>query len=127
MTEQQRARFEEGIELFNRGRFFECHEALEGVWLEFSGDRKKFLQGLIQLTVALHHLGNGNRVGAGRLLEAAVEKLALDSPERALIDVDALLAAVGPLQDQIASGEPTTEQTPPPRIRWRETKSSSAR
>ena len=125
MTEHQRARFQEGIELFNRGRFFDCHEALEEVWLEFSGDRKKFLQGLIQLTVALHHLGNGNRVGAGRLLAAALEKLVLDSPERALIEVDALVAAVRPLGERIAAGE-SAEKAPLPQIRWRETPRISA-
>ena len=119
MTEHQRARFEEGIELFNRGRFFDCHEALEEVWLEFSGDRKKFLQGLIQLTVAFHHLRNGNRVGAGRLLAAAIGKLALDSPERALIDVDALLIAVRPLAEQITAGE-SAEKASLPQIRWKE-------
>jgi len=119
LTKHQRARFQEGIELFNRGRFFDCHEALEEVWLEFSGDRKKFLQGLIQLTVAFHHLGSGNLVGAGRLLAAAVEKLALDSPERVLIDVDALLAAVRPLGKQFAAGK-SAENVALPQIRWKE-------
>lgn len=117
-------RFQEGIELFNRGRFFDCHESLEEVWLEFSGNRKKFLQGLIQLTVAFHHLRNGNRVGAGRLLAAAIEKLALDSPERALIDVDALLAAVRPLGEQLAAGE-VAEKASLPQIRWKETQGVS--
>jgi predicted metal-dependent hydrolase len=120
LTEHQRARFGEGIDLFNHGRFFDCHEALEEVWLEFSGDRKKFLQGLIQLTVAFHHLRNGNRVGAGRLLAAAIEKLALDSPERALIDVDGLLAAVRSLGEQIAAGE-FADKASLPRIRWNQT------
>ena len=126
MTEHQRARFQEGIELFNRGRFFDCHEALEEVWLEFSGGRKKFLQGLIQLTVAFHHLRNGNRVGAGRLLAAAIEKLALDSPERALIDVNALLAAVRPLREHITAGE-SAEKASLPQIRWQETQGVSAK
>ena len=121
LTEHQRERFQEGIELFNGGRFFDCHEALEEVWLEFSGDRKKFLQGLIQLTVAFHHLRNGNRVGAGRLLAAALKKLALDSPERALIDVDGLVAAVRPLGEQIAAGE-AVEKAPLPQIRWNQTR-----
>ena len=124
MTERQRARFEEGIELFNRRRFFDCHEAWEKVWLEFSGDRKKFLQGLIQLAVALHHLQNGNRVGAGRLLVAAVEKLALDSPERALIDVDALLAAVAPVRSQLRAGE-SLENFTSPQIHWKVTQTGA--
>jgi predicted metal-dependent hydrolase len=114
MTEHQKQRFHEGIDLFNTGRFFECHEVLEEVWLEFSGDRKKFLQGLIQLTVALHHLKNNNRVGAERLLVAAADKLALDSPEREIIDIDSLLAAITRLQQAIGNQEtPPADWTPP--------------
>jgi predicted metal-dependent hydrolase len=125
LTEHQRARFQEGIELFNRGRFFECHEAWEEVWLGFSGDRKKFLQGLIQLTVAFHHLRNGNRVGAGRLLAAAVEKLVLDSPERSLIDVEGLLAEVGLVREQIIAGEPVSVRIPAPQIHWKDTQQAA--
>ena len=102
--------------MFNRGQFFHCHEVLEEVWLEFSGERKKFLQGLIQVAVALHHLRNGNRVGAERLLDAAVAKLAGDSPERELIDVDALLAALAPLRKQISAGESPPDNWSPPQI-----------
>ena len=131
LTEHQRKLFQEGIALFNRGQFFDCHEVLEEVWLEFSGDRKKFLQGLIQLTVAFHHLRNQNRVGAERLLTAAVEKLAGDSPERELIDVDALLASVNPLRDQISAGEPLERATAPqirwPQIHWKEPRGISAK
>jgi len=119
LTEQQEERFREGIALFNCGRFFDCHEALEEVWLELSGERKKFLQGLIQAAVALHHLRNGNRVGAERLLAAAVEKLTRDSPERELIDVDGLLADLVPLRKQLLAGEPPPA-TAIPQIQWKE-------
>jgi hypothetical protein len=61
------------------------------------------------------------------LLAAAVEKLALDSPERALIDVEALLAGVGPLREQIIAGESVPEEIPAPEIRWRETQRVSAK
>ena len=116
MTGYQRRRLQEGIALFNRGRFFDCHEVLEEVWLEFSGERKRFLQGLIQVAVALHHLRNGNRVGAERLLDAAVEKLAGDSPERELLDVAALLTALAPLRKQISAGESPSDDWSPPQI-----------
>ena len=125
LTERQKERLQEGIALFNRGQFFDCHEVLEGVWLEFSGERKKFLQGLIQVAVALHHLRNGNRVGAERLLAAAVEKLAGDSPERELIDVDALLAALAPLRKQISAGD-SSETATPPSIYWKEPPDATA-
>ena len=105
MTEDQRTRFQEGIALFNRGQFFDCHEALEEVWLQSYGDRKKFLQGLIQVAVALHHLRNGNLAGAQRLLAVAVEKLSGPVPDSQTIDGDALLAALAPLRKQLSAGE----------------------
>ena len=39
------------------------------------GTEKTFLQALIQLTVAFHHLHSGNSVGAASLLRRALQKL----------------------------------------------------
>jgi hypothetical protein len=58
--------------LFERGEYFECHEALEKLWLR---DKNRFYQALIQLAVALYHLGRGNTEGGRKLLAAAEEKL----------------------------------------------------
>ncbi len=68
-------RFEQGVELFNAGRFFECHEAWEEVWKRRSGQEKLFLQGMIQAAAALLHAGRGNRAGAESLYAKAREKL----------------------------------------------------
>jgi predicted metal-dependent hydrolase len=46
------ARLREGINLFNQGRFFECHEVLEPFYLETEDVNKPFLEGLIQLAAA---------------------------------------------------------------------------
>jgi uncharacterized protein len=67
--------FELGIELFNQGRFFECHEAWEEVWKRSHGDEKLFYQGLIQAAVAILHAERGNRDGARRLWAKARAKL----------------------------------------------------
>jgi predicted metal-dependent hydrolase len=64
-----------GVELFNRAAFFEAHEALEDVWRAAPGPEKKFLQGLIQVAVALYHHGNGNLVGARSVLRRAFRNL----------------------------------------------------
>jgi predicted metal-dependent hydrolase len=77
---QWRVHFEqcrEGIELFNRARFFEAHEALEDVWRAAPQPEKKFLQGLIQVAVALYHHGNGNRAGARSVLRRAFRNISL--------------------------------------------------
>jgi uncharacterized protein len=69
--------YREGVELFNRAAFFEAHEALEDVWRAAPQPEKKFLQGLIQVAVALHHHGNGNLAGARSVLRRAFRNLSL--------------------------------------------------
>ena len=67
--------FEEGIELFNAGKYFECHEAWEEVWKRSYGEEKLFLQGLIQAAVAILHSQRGNLEGAATLYRKACAKL----------------------------------------------------
>jgi predicted metal-dependent hydrolase len=69
------AGFQHGIELMNRGEYYDAHEVLEDVWRACDGPEKKFLQGLIQLAVALHHHSKGNHVGARSLLARSARNL----------------------------------------------------
>jgi uncharacterized protein len=64
-------RYLAGIVLFNRGDFFEAHEAWEALWMETTGPDKKFYQGLIQAAVALCHFCNGNLRGAHKLYHSS--------------------------------------------------------
>ena len=65
----------EGIVLFNSHAFWHAHEAWEREWLVAEGDEKLFLQGLIQLAAAYHHVQRGTFRGGIRLFDAALEKL----------------------------------------------------
>ena len=67
--------YEQGIDLFNEGRFFECHEAWEEIWKRSDGEVKLFYQGLIQAAVAILHAQRGNLEGARSLHQKAREKL----------------------------------------------------
>ncbi len=67
--------FQRFIETFNRGDYFHAHEVLEELWKETKGEKKLFYQGLIQASVALHHLEKGNRPGAEYEFARAKEKL----------------------------------------------------
>ncbi|HWP84350.1 MAG TPA: DUF309 domain-containing protein [Terriglobia bacterium] len=116
LTPESSDRFREGIRLFNREEFFACHEALEAVWLEADGPDKTFLQGLIQVAVAYHHLRRGNAAGAVRLLRAGIEKLSARSSYRRRIDAEALRALLEPLPGLIEAGQ-AGPQTPAPQIR----------
>lgn len=115
LTSSQKQLLQTGIDLFNRERFFECHEALEEAWLGASGEQKTFLQGLIQVAVALYHLRRKNLVGAGRLLEAGVEKLSGFVPRHEAIDLRSLLDGLEPLRQAIRGGK-LPESWEPPKI-----------
>jgi hypothetical protein len=65
----------EGLRLYDSGEFFTAHEAWESVWLNSPEPEKTFLQGLIQVTAAFHHLQNDNRLGTVLLLQAALRRL----------------------------------------------------
>jgi len=76
MTRQPHPDFyEQGIELFNQGRFFECHEAWEEIWKRSGGEAKLFYQGLIQAAAAILHAQRGNLRGAKSLYQKASAKL----------------------------------------------------
>ena len=64
-----------GLKLFNEQEFFEAHDELEELWSELFGEPKRFVQGLIQASVALFHFGNENLGGARKLYIASREKL----------------------------------------------------
>ena len=75
MTDELPEQYREGIRLFNEEEFFECHDVLEELWSETVGKERKFLQGLIQASIALFHFGNENFGGAKKLYLSAVKNL----------------------------------------------------
>lgn len=66
-----------GVQLFNDGKFFECHEAWETLWLMAEGTEREFLHAMIQAAAALVHAQRGNWKGAQSVGRRAIEKLAV--------------------------------------------------
>ena len=67
--------FRRGVEEFNRGFFFECHDTLEELWMETAGNDRQFLQGLIQVAVGFYHFFNQNFTGAASQFTKGLDKL----------------------------------------------------
>ena len=65
----------EGLRRYDAGEFFAAHEAWESVWLRSREPAKTFLQGLIQVAAAFHHLEHHNPLGTALLLQAALRRL----------------------------------------------------
>ena len=80
----------EGLECYRKQEFFLAHEHWEGVWLNCTEPEKTFLQALIQVTAAFHHLQRSNRAGAESLLRSALRRLERYSTEYGGIAVETL-------------------------------------
>ncbi|MGA2886712.1 MAG: DUF309 domain-containing protein [Terracidiphilus sp.] len=65
----------EGLAYYKGAEFFLAHEHWESVWLTLVEPEKSFLQALIQVTAAFHHLQAGNPMGALSLLRRALQRL----------------------------------------------------
>ena len=98
--------YRHGIELFNRGEFFDAHEVLEDVWRAAPAPEKKFLQGLIQVAVALHHYSRGNLVGARSLLKRAHRNLSSYPGQHGGIRLAALRDSVRGWSEALDNGHP---------------------
>ena len=75
LSPEEQSLYEKGVDEFNARLFYECHDTLEELWAGVRGPSRDFFQGLIQVAVGFHHIGNRNRVGAERLLGRALKRL----------------------------------------------------
>jgi len=85
------AEFWQGIEEFNSREFYACHDTLEALWMEAGEPEKRFYQGILQISVALYHLGNQNWRGAVILLGEGINRLKYYQPSYAGIAVEDFL------------------------------------
>jgi uncharacterized protein len=80
----------EGLRCYRNEEFFAAHEHWEGIWLHSQEPDKTFLQALIQVTAAFHHLQRKNVRGAASLLQAALRRLDPFPPVYGGIEVEPL-------------------------------------
>ena len=94
MEAQDDPRFLKGVDEFNQGLFFECHETLEEIWLEENGEERRFYQGIIQIAAGYFKLQQGVPAGAIKLWHSGLEKLEPYRPVYLGINVDAFANSV---------------------------------
>lgn len=84
-----------GVDLFNAGYWWECHEALEGLWHATGHSRPagQCLQAMIQCAVAHLKIEIGNARGARQLLANAERHAGAAGDDDLGCDLDALLIA----------------------------------
>ncbi len=84
----------EGLRCYRNQDFFDAHEHWEGVWLRCNEPEKTFLQALIQITAAFHHLQRNNPAGTASLLQSALRRLDGFSPEYCGVAVEELRTSI---------------------------------
>jgi hypothetical protein len=102
-----------GLRLYEAGEFFTAHEEWEIVWLSSPEPEKTFLQGLIQVTAAFHHLRRENRLGTILLLQAALRRLDLYPASFGGISVEPLCSEIRDRLRSLEAGHPAFDLIPP--------------
>ncbi len=93
----QESDFQRGIDEFNRGEFYACHDTFEALWMEAAESERRFYQGILQVAVGCYHLQNANWRGAVTLLGEGTHRLRDYLPAHAGIEVASLRATSGQL------------------------------
>ncbi len=104
-----------GVEQFNQGEFYACHDTLEAVWIEAPEADKRFYQGILQVAVALYHIGNQNWRGGVILMGEGMLRLRSFPVDYAGLDLASFMDQVGDLlsslQQQGANNLPALQLT----------------
>ncbi|MBE9031494.1 DUF309 domain-containing protein [filamentous cyanobacterium LEGE 11480] len=87
MDESLPPEFWQGINEFNQGEFYACHDTLEAIWIPSVGPEKQLYQGIIQIAVAIYHLSNQNWRGTVILMGEGLNRLRHYPDEFAELDI----------------------------------------
>lgn len=113
------ARLRDGIRLFNEGRFFESHEALEDFYLRSVDENRPFLEGLIELATAFRLCRDFGEVrGPVRMIFEAIIRLENYQPTYLGVRVKDLIQTMERWAKRVeADGGAVKEPVPKIRVR----------
>ena len=68
-------RFCSGIENFNDGQYYIAHDLFEDLWHDTQEPERRWIHGIVQISVAMYHKLNGNINGAILLLAEGIARI----------------------------------------------------
>ncbi len=68
-------RFYCGIQSFNSGNFYEAHDLFEDLWHECDEPKRRWIHGIVQISVAMHHHSTGNLNGSLLLMAEGISRM----------------------------------------------------
>lgn len=81
----------QAVEEFNQGKFIECHESLEKLWKSEHRPIRQLYQGILQISVAFHHLRQHRYPSTVTLLERGSGYLEPFAPECMGVDISGVI------------------------------------
>jgi len=113
----------QGIEEFNRGEYYACHETLELLWRAEQRPIRRLYQGILLVGVSLYKVfAQRNYGGAVGLLERGLKHLEGFPPACHTVDVHSLVSDARRYHTSLIQlGEDSFQDLKPdivPRIRW---------
>ncbi len=91
----------DGVAQFNRREFFEQHETLEDLWRMETREVRRLYQGILQIGVAMYHIGRRNHHGAMHMLTRGPGYLRPFTPVCQTVDVADLLAQAARIRAEV--------------------------
>ena len=88
--------------LWQHHLFFEFHELLEEVWMEWRGPERPFLQGLIQLGVAFYQIQRNNYRGAMSMFRNGLPRVEPHAPRYCGVDLKKFLEQIEKCRQHVA-------------------------
>lgn len=113
MLDWSTAPLSEGLACYRRAQFFEAHEHWELVWLTLDEPEKSFLQAIVQITAAMHHLSKGNSIGAASLLRRSLTRLSQCPSQFGKIKIEPLRRELTSALEAIGRGAQSSEIVAP--------------
>ena len=109
-------RFTSGVELFNRREWDSAHDGFEELWHDTAEPERRWLQGAVQVAVAMVHLERNNRNGAAILLGEGTGRLSRAEASPPGWQPIPLLDPCRQLQQQLQLNQPLASDHPLPRL-----------
>ena len=103
----------EALNLFNKHKWYEAHDAFEEIWNTVDGDERQIIQGILQVSVSQFHLSKGNLNGATILLGEGLGRIKTRTKINLGIDLDSFCSCLENLLKKLQYNETLNEKDKP--------------
>ena len=101
------------LNLFNKHKWYEAHDAFEEIWNSVDGDERQVIQGILQVSVSQFHLSKGNLNGATILLGEGLGRIKTRTQINLGIDLDSFCSCLENLLRKLQYKETVNESDKP--------------